>query len=234
MAHWYVQVSPNDSSHNWSAMGGELNPVNRGTDTGWTSTRGANNEWTGGWQVVGESQTFGQGGNTYNILFGYGTARSGAVNQLSKYIKMYNGLLIEQDSIGPGGMGVYAGGDTLGVVGDYPYSPFQAGNTWLHGLYTANATFTDNNAMVAASTQFIQFGTSSPARLGANGTALTSAGPVQLAAYTVSTLPTCSGTTAGEVAYVTDANAPTYNATLTGSSTTKTLAMCNGTNWTAH
>jgi hypothetical protein len=63
---------------------------------------------------------------------------------------------------------------------------------------------------------------------------LTVGGPLQLASYTVATLPTCAAGYAGAIAYVTDANAPTYNATLTGSSTTKTLAMCNGTNWTAH
>ena len=58
---------------------------------------------------------------------------------------------------------------------------------------------------------------------------------LQLPFFTVSTLPTC-GTTApaGTIAYVTDATSPTYNATLTGSGAVKTLALCNGTNWTAH
>ena len=63
-----------------------------------------------------------------------------------------------------------------------------------------------------------------------NGVAKT----VQLSAYTVGTLPTCAAGLAGQIAYVTDANAPTYNATLTGSSTTKTLALCNGSAWVAH
>jgi hypothetical protein len=56
----------------------------------------------------------------------------------------------------------------------------------------------------------------------------------QLNAYTVATLPSCAVGSAGMIAYVTDANAPTYNATLTGGSTTKTLALCNGSAWTAH
>ena len=63
---------------------------------------------------------------------------------------------------------------------------------------------------------------------------VTVGGPLQLASYTVASLPTCAAGYAGAIAYVTDANAPSYNATLTGSGTTKTLAMCNGTNWTAH
>jgi hypothetical protein len=57
---------------------------------------------------------------------------------------------------------------------------------------------------------------------------------MQLKAYTVATLPSCASVSAGMIAYVTDASSPTYNATLTGGSSTKTLAMCNGTNWTAH
>jgi hypothetical protein len=56
----------------------------------------------------------------------------------------------------------------------------------------------------------------------------------QLSAYTVGTLPSCVAGLAGTIAYVTDANAPTYNGTLTGSSTTKTLALCNGSAWVAH
>jgi hypothetical protein len=69
---------------------------------------------------------------------------------------------------------------------------------------------------------------------GCNGTACTLAEPIMLASYTVSGLPSCTSGLAGSVAYVTDASSPTYNATLTGGSSTKTLAMCNGSNWTAH
>ncbi|MEB0249601.1 hypothetical protein QN344_05605, partial [Mucilaginibacter sp. 5B2] len=53
-----------------------------------------------------------------------------------------------------------------------------------------------------------------------------------LTAYTVATLPT--GLVQGAMAYVTDATAPTYNGTLTGGGTVKTVAVYNGTVWTAH
>lgn len=67
------------------------------------------------------------------------------------------------------------------------------------------------------------------------GTGMTvSTGPVQVPAYTVSTLPTCNSSSKGGIAYVTDASAPSYNSTLSGSGAVVTLAMCNGTNWTAH
>jgi hypothetical protein len=45
----------------------------------------------------------------------------------------------------------------------------------------------------------------------------------------------CTSATNGFVYYVTDANSPAYNANITsGGGSTKVLALCNGTNWTAH
>lgn len=51
---------------------------------------------------------------------------------------------------------------------------------------------------------------------------------------TVAGLPTCNAANNGRSIYVTDASAPTYNATLTGGGAVKTLAWCDGANWTAH
>lgn len=56
-------------------------------------------------------------------------------------------------------------------------------------------------------------------------------GYIDLPGYTVATLP--SGAI-GRTAYVTDALAPTYNATLVGGGAIKVMAFHNGTNWTAH
>lgn len=67
-----------------------------------------------------------------------------------------------------------------------------------------------------------------------NPLTLTAAGTVQLGTFTVGGLPTCNAGAAGSITYVTDATAPTYNATLTGGGAIRALAMCNGTNWTAH
>ena len=47
-------------------------------------------------------------------------------------------------------------------------------------------------------------------------------------------LPTCNAGAAGTIAYVSDATAPTYNATYTSGGAVKTLVLCNGTNWTTH
>lgn len=72
-----------------------------------------------------------------------------------------------------------------------------------------------------------------------DATAISSAG-IALGAWlkphalTVATLPTCNSGAKGETFSVTDASAPTYGATLTGGSTVFALAVCDGTNWTAH
>jgi len=54
---------------------------------------------------------------------------------------------------------------------------------------------------------------------------------VRLNAYTVGTLP---AGTVGDMAYVTDAAAPVYGATLVGGGAVRTIAFFDGTNWTAH
>lgn len=59
-------------------------------------------------------------------------------------------------------------------------------------------------------------------------------GVVQLQLLTVATLPTCNGTTTHSMASVSDATAPTYNATLTGGGAVQIPVYCNGTAWTAH
>ena len=60
------------------------------------------------------------------------------------------------------------------------------------------------------------------------GTSATFSGAVKLAGYTVATLP---AGTVGMTAYVTDALAPTFGATLVGGGAVITKAFYNGTNW---
>jgi hypothetical protein len=50
----------------------------------------------------------------------------------------------------------------------------------------------------------------------------------------VSALPACTSTNKGALRVVTDASSPTYGGSLSGSSTTVALALCNGTSWLAH
>lgn len=61
--------------------------------------------------------------------------------------------------------------------------------------------------------------------------------PVRLFPQTVSALQTttpCGATNLDAIAVVTDAASPTYRGALTGGGTTRTLAYCDGGNWTTH
>lgn len=51
------------------------------------------------------------------------------------------------------------------------------------------------------------------------------------ASYTVSTLPACTSTNAGQKTAVTDATSPTYLGALTGGGTTYAPVLCNGSAW---
>lgn len=52
--------------------------------------------------------------------------------------------------------------------------------------------------------------------------------------FTVSGLPTCNSGSKGYMVVVTDATAPTYNATFTGGGAVVVPAFCNGTSWVSH
>ena len=47
-------------------------------------------------------------------------------------------------------------------------------------------------------------------------------------------LPTCNAGHKYQMATVSDATGPTYNATYTSGGAVVTLVLCNGTNWTTH
>lgn len=59
-------------------------------------------------------------------------------------------------------------------------------------------------------------------------------GMIQTGVYTVATLPTCNTSNKGKFSSVSDANAPTYGATLAGGGAVAAIALCDGTNWKAH
>lgn len=57
---------------------------------------------------------------------------------------------------------------------------------------------------------------------------------MQLAGYTVATLPACNSNTIGMLVYVTDAAAPTYNTPVSGGGSVVLPVFCNGSGWTNH
>lgn len=58
--------------------------------------------------------------------------------------------------------------------------------------------------------------------------------PVRLQSYKVSALPDCNEAIIDSIAAVVDGNTSVYRGALTGGGTTRTLAYCDGTTWTAH
>jgi hypothetical protein len=66
------------------------------------------------------------------------------------------------------------------------------------------------------------------------GLTINSDGTAKLTAFTVSGLPTCGSSQKGELAYVTDATAPTYRGALTGGGAVATPVFCNGSAWESH
>ena len=112
-------------------------------------------------------------------------------------------------------------GNTLGFTAQYSYVVNSAVNGFLN--LEANGT--------GGSIKLIAGGTT---ELTCNTSDCAAAVPVALPASTVAALPSCGAGLTGAIAYVTDASSPAYNAALIGGASTQTLAMCNGTNWTAH
>lgn len=66
-----------------------------------------------------------------------------------------------------------------------------------------------------------------------NSSAETMSIPFGLKNYTVATLPACAAGRKYQMAAVSDANAPTYNATIAGGGAVAVPVMCDGTTWTA-
>jgi hypothetical protein len=120
--------------------------------------------------------------------------------------------------------GTYAG--QLGIL---------VGSASLHGIFTGNTPYSGGIPVAYACVDQSSSGTGSSNiwrdNQGCNGLGL----PISLPSFTVATLPSCSSVNnLYSMAAVTDASSPTYNATLTGGSTTKVPVFCNGTAWTAH
>jgi hypothetical protein len=152
---WIVSESPNDTTHNWSCIIGELNIVNRGLDKGWMRDRTTANP-TGGLLFVPAVDTFGGsgGGEGKNATFALSVTHCSVANSTGTKPAFYNGLLIEPNGIvGQTGRAIYMTGDITGTAALYPYGPMQLDGTWLHGIDHTLAVYADGNADVMAKGQ---------------------------------------------------------------------------------
>ncbi len=164
-----------------------------------------------------------------------GESGSGAVTVQNNLVVDGSSIAMSNASSNPD---IYLNGPTAGAAGIVLEL-----NGAVKSSVGVNTTYAFEVYDQTASAYFIGCTTGGNCTLGKPGSGtitiannLTVAGVAQLASYTVSSLATavpCSSTTAGALAYVTDASSPSWNATLSGGGSTHTLAMCNGTNWTA-
>lgn len=106
------------------------------------------------------------------------------------------------------------------------------GGTSLQNAATRIAFYTAANNTTVTGTERVRISSSGDLQMGGANTVIDANRLQRLRSYTVATLPTVG--TAGRLAYVTDANSPTYNATVAGSGSSVILVFDNGTNWTCH
>lgn len=161
LAQWLVAASPYSASQNFGVFGMELNPINRAGDEGYGKTRSAFARWMGGIQSVPESRDL-VGGTTqqcYDVLFGFATAASVTNTTSGTKARTYNGLLIEEDSISPGGRGALFSGKASAT--NQPAYAVEIDKYWQAGIYTVDGTFTNNNAILLGNNHRVRFGSGS-------------------------------------------------------------------------
>jgi hypothetical protein len=161
LASWLVAASPNSTTASFGVFGQEVNPINCSSDMGYAKRRGVLPRWTGGIQVVPEANdlTGRFGNNCYNTLYGLAVTPSGGVTAGGDNAKTYNGFLVEQDAIAPGGRGVLVSGDTSANPAKLPNFAVEVDNRWDSALYTVDGTFVNNDAINLGSGQRIVWGT---------------------------------------------------------------------------
>ena len=124
----------------------------------------------------------------------------------------------------------------LAVIGTATFNlapKIKGSSTGVTTLETANSSATNYTATLPANT-----GTIAETNLAQTFTAIqTFDTTIKLKGYTVAGLTAahpCNAGAEGSMAYVTDADGPTYNTTVAGGGAVKVPVFCDGTNWTAH
>lgn len=159
LAQWLVASTPLDQTHTYGCFVGEWDICNVGTDSGWARKRGDLPRWTGVLQGAAESKSLVYGGPQIgrHATFCFAAVPSGTPNDLGQITGFYNGLLIEERSIAPGGRGVMISGNptaaNLAAFGIQIDAHMQA------GIDTSGATFSTGRALVMGAGQTVNWGT---------------------------------------------------------------------------
>lgn len=166
------------------------------------------------------------GNNSISVIgtdlskYGTGTGEyfCGAGNVITQY---------KQSAIIPGTLAIGVSGSSVGSI---------AFNNATSGSITLQPTTGALGAVTA--TLPANTGTIAETNLAQTFTAIqTFDTTIKLKGYTVAGLAAahpCNAGAEGSMAYVTDANSPTYNGALTGGGAAKVPVFCDGANWTSH
>jgi len=153
---WVIAEGPKDASNRYGVVGQEIDFVNRGDDTGWTASRGSLARFSAGLQVAPESNTFTHGGLAQNVTADIVIGQSPGPRPDGKFVRAYNGLLMEPNAIAAGGRAITITGDTTSQTPSSASTPFavaQFFGNFLHGFDSIQATFFDNIAYRLSSSQ---------------------------------------------------------------------------------
>ena len=165
-----------------------------------------------------------------------GLAASGANADITSLAPSGGSLAVTGTLAASGAITASTGASGKVRIGSVPADTTYAG-VWLGTTAVGSPDFT-NYAFLSDGAETILNGPTSFALRIANGnvlqgstTRLTAQVPLRLKGYTVATLP---AGTVGDVAYVTDATAPTYLGTLTGGGSVVAPVFYNGSAWVSH
>jgi hypothetical protein len=124
-----------------------------------------------------------------------------------------------------------------------PNAAYRVDGGWQIGLDLTGATYTSAIAIafpfgptVSSDASHLYFSDSNTSALILNHALSTFAGAVKFGPTTFASLPSCSGSTAGTIAYITDASAPItawHQQVTAGSGANKAFIACNGSGWYA-
>lgn len=154
--NWIIAEGPTDQTSYYGIVGAEINFVNRGDDTGWSSRRSSLPRFSSGLQVVPESNTFTHGGTPNNVSASIVLGPSPSPRSDGKLIQSYNGILIEDNTIAPGGRAITITGDTINTsqsAATTPYGITTVLGSFNHGTDTTLTRIFDDTAYRMLSTQ---------------------------------------------------------------------------------
>ena len=215
----YRRAFPSSTSSGWSLTGNSVASVPLlGTTTNFNVDFIANNLRLGRLYSSTYSVAWGEGATAtgfWGNAFGYGATASG---QHGVSIGSYT----EASDVGAIGIGYGAKAPN--------FASFNLSSNGGSGNYTT--TFS-RQGLLGADTEIDLQITPGVNILSVTANNVIANKPVTLKSYTVATLPSAAANT-GAICYVTDASAPTYNATVTGGGAVLTIVFSNGTNWTCH